>query len=154
MEKMYISYRQFLVYDDSESVAGCYWTDGHLAQGFARREAIVSFGTLIEFGCAEIEWFLEPFNKTRQFHRAISVPFVVRDGKLHVRGPEEHLIDRSILLPRGSYVVTAAQQYLDDENEYIALFIEHTSALRSDSRILIRDSSIVATELIETSDLP
>ena len=51
--RLYFSYSQFMVYD-REHIPGCIWTDGHVAQGFARKESVVCFGTLLEYGHADV----------------------------------------------------------------------------------------------------
>jgi hypothetical protein len=43
-----------LVALDHEIPVGCAWTAEHTAQGFARRQSTVNFGTLLEFGYADV----------------------------------------------------------------------------------------------------
>jgi hypothetical protein len=52
--RLYFSYSQFMVFDESVRLPGCEWTDEHSAQGFARWESTVNFSTLLEFGEADV----------------------------------------------------------------------------------------------------
>src|SRR5687767_8053104 len=89
MPKLYFSYSQFMIYDLSEQLPGCDWTEHHSAQGFARRASTVCFATLLEFGHAEIHVTVGSYEARREYKRVISVPFLSVSGKVSVEGPEE-----------------------------------------------------------------
>src|SRR6185295_10740927 len=89
LPRLYFSYNQFMVYDQSVQLPGCDWTDDHFAQGFARRESVVNFNALLEFGYADVEISFEPYQPKQEDERVIAVPFHVMSGKVVVEGPEE-----------------------------------------------------------------
>ena len=106
---MQFSYGQFMVFDDAVRLPGCAWTRAHTAQGFARRESSVCFGTLLEFGIAEFECVLEgPALKLERFERVIAVPFLVTSGVVRAEGPEETTAQTPFSIPCGKYRLTAA----------------------------------------------
>ena len=87
---LYFSYNQFLVFDRSVATRpGLDWTEVHSKQGFARREKTVSFGTLLEFGHAEVAVHLGPYKPTNNHERVIEVPLEVPSGEVVIGGPEE-----------------------------------------------------------------
>ncbi len=82
--KLPFSYGQFMVYDDSVTLPGCVWQDHHVRQGFARRESVVCFGTILDFGKANVHVWLLPFTKRNEHQRVIAVPFFSPQGKVFV----------------------------------------------------------------------
>lgn len=53
--RVYFSHGIVFLFDSAERSPGSDWTEAHGTQGFARRPAAVTIGTLIEGGCVEIE---------------------------------------------------------------------------------------------------
>src|SRR5213596_1432845 len=102
---LYFSYSQFFVYDESIQMPACDWTKAHSDQGFARREATVAFGTLLEFGRAKVVVVIGPYQPCEEFERVIAVPFAVVSEKVIVDGPEETETgrQRNLTLPAGNY---------------------------------------------------
>lgn len=135
------SFNQFLVYDSSVSMPGCLWTDTHIRQGFARRESVVCFGTILEFGKASLSVYLEPYPKEMNHDRAISTPFKSPTGKILIEGPEESNTNRYIELEPGFYNLTAAQKVVDYCEE-IELFFEKVIEPNSHSMIIIADDEL------------
>ena len=82
--RLYFSYSQFFVYDSAVKGPGCLWTDAQVREGFARRESAISFGTLLEFGFADVAFRRGPFQPSEAYERVIAVPFVVFTGKVMV----------------------------------------------------------------------
>jgi len=122
--RLYFSYSQFMVYDQSVRLPGCDWTDVHTAQGFARRESAVNFSTLLEFGYADVTVTRSTYEPRTKYWRAIAVPFLVTSGTVIVAGPDEILPERNISLPLGNYRLVAAQGVTSDDEETIDLFLE------------------------------
>src|SRR5437879_3970134 len=87
--RLYFSYNQFMVYDESVRLPGCAWTDGHYAQGFARRESVANFGTPLEFGHADVTVSRGAYEAKDEYVRVIAVPFLITSGRVIVDGPEE-----------------------------------------------------------------
>lgn len=108
--KIYFSYSQFMVFDESELLPGCEWTELHSNQGFARRLSTVCFGTLLEFGHACVTVLHEQYNPHNIYDRVISVPFLSVSGIVCVEGPEELNSERVFQIPAGNYRLTAAQK--------------------------------------------
>jgi hypothetical protein len=69
-----------MVYDQSVRLPGCAWTDAHSAQGFARRESVVNFNTVLEFGCADVSISRGAYQPRGEHDRVIAVPFLVTSG--------------------------------------------------------------------------
>src|SRR5262245_5420755 len=120
--RLYFSYSQFFVYDKSVPSVGCDWTKAHSDQGFARRESTVAFGTLLEFGHADVLVRREAYEARREYQRVIAVPFCVRSGEVAVEGAEEITIERTVALPPGHYRLVAAQHVTGADNEAIHLY--------------------------------
>jgi hypothetical protein len=150
---LYFSYKQFIVYDERVRLPGCDWTDKHSAQGFARRESIVSFGTLLEFGYAETAIIRGGYQSQRKYERVIAVPFLVTSGKVIVCGPEELNDERKRFdLATGSYRLVAAQHVTGDEEEAIDLFFEPLAEPLEQSAILVADDGLnPPASLLETA---
>jgi hypothetical protein len=148
--RLYFSYSQFMVYDASESLPGCAWTEAHTNQGFARRPSAVCFRTLLEFGHADVSLQLTRFVHDARHRRVIAVPFTVVSGKVIVDGPEED-VDRHVTVEPGRHRLVAAQ-YLIGESERIELFLESRAAQHSE--IIIADEALVVPDrLLETADI-
>jgi len=139
---LYFSYSQFMVYDQSEQLPGCAWTEEHTAQGFARRESAVCFGTPLEFGNANVVATVGAYRPEAQYERVITVPFRSVSGRVTVEGPEEMDIDRAFDLPCGDYKLTAAQTILSDDDERIDLFFESVAPPLERSAIVIADEML------------
>lgn len=137
--RLYFSYSQFMVYDQSEQLPGCDWTEEHTSQGFARRETTVCFGTPLEFGNADVVVTVGAYRPEAQHERVITVPFRSLSGKVTVEGPEEMDVDRAFDLPCGDYKLTAAQMILSDDEERIDLFFELVAPPLERSAIVIAD---------------
>jgi hypothetical protein len=140
--KLYFSYSQFMVFDKTEQLPGCDWTEEHTSQGFARRESTVCFGTPLEFGYADVTIVIGPYKAREDYGRVISVPFLSSSGKATVEGPDEMDVDRVFDLPRGNYRLTAAQIIIGDDEELIDLFFEPLEAPLKQSTILIADEML------------
>ncbi|MEY2493788.1 MAG: hypothetical protein QOJ45_280 [Verrucomicrobiota bacterium] len=148
--KIYFSYSQFLVFDQSVPFPGCAWTEGHSAQGFARRKSVASFGTLLEFGFADVEISVGKYEPRPSYQRVIAVPFLVVAGEVLVQGPEETAAGRSFALSPGNYRLVSAQYARGDDKEVIGLFFEPLAEALERSAILVADEALAPpTELIE-----
>jgi hypothetical protein len=152
--RLYFSYSQFMVYDQSEQLPGCDWTEEHTAQGFARRESTVCFGTPLEFGNADVVVTVGAYRPEAQYERVIAVPFRSVSGKVTIEGPEEMDVDRPFDLPRGDYKLTAAQVTFSDDEERIDLFFDPVATPLKQSAIVIADEMLSPSEpLIETAGI-
>ena len=67
--RLYFSYSQFMVYDQSVQLPGCDWAEEHTAQGFARRESVVNFNTPLEFGYADVSVSHEAYQPQQEYQR-------------------------------------------------------------------------------------
>jgi hypothetical protein len=152
--KLYFSYSQFMVYDQSVRLPGCAWTAEHTAQGFARRESTVNFNTPLEFGYADVAVARSAYQGKEEYERVIAVPFLVTSGKVIVEGPEETKSERSFSLPAGNYRLLAAQRVTGDEEEVIDLFFEPLTKPLEQSTILVADGALnPPTPLLETAGI-
>lgn len=150
--KMYFSYGQFMVFDQSVLLPGCDWTDIHFAQGFARRESTSAIRALREYGQADVRASTMPYAAKDEYVRVIAVPFAVESGVVVVEGPEEMGTGRSIKLPQGDYRLVVAQAMDGEEDEVIDLFFERVPQPIPHSEILVRDDELdPPTPLIETA---
>ena len=141
-----------MVYDQTEQLPGCDWTEEHTAQGFARRESTVCFGTLLEFGHADVSVMVGSYQAQSDYERVISVPFRSVSGKVTVEGPEEFEVNRAFEMPCGDYKLTAAQAIVGEDEERIDLFFEPVFAPINGSAILVADEMLKPQEaLIETA---
>jgi hypothetical protein len=151
---MYFSYGQFMIYDKDVALPGCAWTDQHSDQGFARRESVVSFGTLLDFGYADVVAHLGAYQPAEEYERVIAVPFRVTSGEVIVEGPEETAPERTFALPPGHYRVVAAQYALSDDEETIDLSFEPVEAPLGRSTVLVADDNLnPPTPLVETAEV-
>jgi hypothetical protein len=150
--RLYFSYSQFMVYDQRVQLPGCAWTDEHSAQGFARRDSVVNFGTPLEFGYADVFVSRNAYQPREEYKRIIAVPFLVTSGKIIVEGPEEKKPDRNVALPPGNYRLVAAQQVTADDGEVIDLFFELLTKPLERSSILLADDALnPGASLLETA---
>lgn len=151
--RLYFSYSQFMVYDQSVRLPGLAWTDEHSAQGFARRESVINFNTPLEFGYADVGVSQNAYQpREEEYGRVIAVPFLVTSGKVIVEGPEETKPERNIALPPGNYRLVAAQRVTGDEEEVIDLFFEPLTKPLERSAVLVADEAMnPPTPLLETA---
>ena len=150
--RLYFSYSQFMVYDESVRLPGCAWTDTHSAQGFARRESTVNFNTPLEFGYADVTVCNGSYQPHEQYVRVVAVPFLVSSGRVIVDGPEELKVQRRFDLAMGNYRLVAAQRITGDEEEAVDLFFEPLEKPLDRSAVLIADSALnPPTNLLETA---
>jgi competence protein J (ComJ) len=155
--KLCFSCGQFFVYDKSVGMPACDWTDTHSDQGFARRKGTAAFGTLLEFGEADVTVHREPYQQQEGYERVIAVPLLVSSGTVNVDGPEENEYDveRGFDLPPGNYRLVAAQRVTGDDEETIDLFFELLPRALERSSILVADEDLNPPKiLIETADVP
>jgi hypothetical protein len=151
---LYFSYNQFLIYDSDVKLPGCEWTAAHSAQGFARRESVVCFSTLLEFGNANVVVSCSVFESRQEYERAIAVPFRITSGKVIVEGPDESDVDRSVAVPSGDYRLVAAQYVTGDDEEAIDLFFELLPESLKKSSVLVLDEALNPPQvLIETASI-
>lgn len=152
--RLYFSYNQFLVYDQSVKLPGCAWTEGHSAQGFARRESTVCFNTILEFGYADVAVSLGPYRPNDRYERVVAVPFLVASGRVVVDGPEEPDLGRAFELPSGNYRLVSAQRVTGNEEEAFDLFFEALLEPLTQSAILVADAMLdPPTPLIELAEI-
>jgi len=149
---MYFSYSQFLVFDSSVQAPECAPTRAHADQGFARRTKSVLFGTLLDFGYADLTVYAGPYVEKPEYERVIEVPLHVPSGEVRIKGPEEIKSERSIKLDKGYYRLVAAQ-VVKEEEEIIDLFFEKVTGPLLRSRIWVADDRLKPpTPLLETVD--
>jgi hypothetical protein len=85
--KLRFAYNQIMVYDPTVS-PGCNWSDEHYAQGFVRREGVVCFRTLLQYGKAQVE-IVRGRYVASDFARVIRCPLQLVSDSVWVVGPEE-----------------------------------------------------------------
>jgi len=150
--RLYFSYSQFMVYDKEVELPGCAWTEEHSAQGFARRESVVNFNTLFEFGYADVAVSVGAYEPQPGYERVVAVPFIVTSGKVIVDGPDETDVERSFTLSSGNYRLVAAQYVKSDEEECIDLIFEPLTEALEHSAVLVADDMLnPSTPLLETA---
>lgn len=140
--RMYFSYNQFMVSDETIQFTGSAWTDAHYKQGFARRTSTVSFCTLLEFGHALIEVYLSPYIEKKSYERVIAVPFFSPSGRVVIEGPEDYPATHQLTLEPGHYRLIAAQQIISEDEEQISLFFQPLQELHESSEILVADDEL------------
>jgi hypothetical protein len=155
---LYFSYSSFAVYDQAVPLSGLDWKEAHVGQGFARRDSVVNFGALLEFGHAFVLVRNAAYEPRSYYERVIAVPFLVTSGRVQIDGPEEYPIDRGVDLTPGNYRLIAAQYVIHDVDlegeEGIDLFFEPLAARLERSEILIADDELNPTyPLLETASI-
>jgi hypothetical protein len=152
--RLYFSYSQFMVFDQSVRLPGCAWTAAHTAQGFARRGSTVNFNTPLEFGYADVAVAHGAYQGKEEYERVIAVPFLITSGQVIVEGPEEARPERNVSLPAGNYRLVAAQRITGDEREAIDLFFEPLTKPLERSAVLVADGALnPPTLLLETAEI-
>jgi hypothetical protein len=152
--RLYFSYGQFFVHDSTVTAPGCVWTDSHSAQGFARRESVICFGTLLEFGYADLSYSLSSYEPKETYERVIAVPVTFVTGRVVIDGPEEIGVERGFEVRPGNYQVVAAQRVVGVDREVIDLFVEAVCSTVGKSRIIVSDGQLdPPSELVETADV-
>lgn len=148
------SYHLFLIYDSDVDLPGNEWTETNSNQGFARRDSSVNFGTLFQFGYAQVQVFKDDYLFNKDDERVIKVPFYSPSGKVFIEGPEENE-KHSVIIEPGHYLLTAAQQARDDdESLFIRVFFCKVEIPAMRSEILIKDEQLNPPhELSETSGI-
>ena len=151
--RMYFSYNQFLVFDRSIRLPANEWTDPHFNQGFARRDRNVAFGSLLEFGQADLDVHLGPYRGRDDHERVIEVPFEVSSGDVIVAGPEEFDDTRIVKLAKAHYRLVVAQTVTAEDREMIDLYFEKLEKPITTSRIIVADEALhPPSPLLETAD--
>ncbi len=153
LDRMYFSYSQFFVFDRSVKFPAVAWTQAHIEQGFARREANAAFSTLLEYGHAEVTVRVGPFASSDGYQRVVEVPLAVPSGVVVVAGPEEFEDDRIVQLTPGPYRLTVAQSVIDADTAVIDVWFELLPSAQLVSRVLVADGELRPPDvLIETAD--
>lgn len=152
--KLYFSYGQFMVYYQNVSLPGCAWTDGHSAQGFARRESVVNFSTPLESGYAEVAVHRGAYVTDHRHERVMAVPSKAISGMVRVEGPDETDVERSLALPPGNYRLVAVQRVMGDGEESIELFFDPLTKALEQRAVLVADKAMNPPRaLLETSGI-
>jgi hypothetical protein len=148
------SYHIFLIYDSDVDLPGNEWTETNSNQGFARRASSVNFGTLFQFGYAQVQVFKNDYLPNKDDERVIKVPFYSPSGKVIIEGPEENA-KNSVIIEPGHYLLTAAQQAeYDEESLLIRLFFSKVETPATKTEIIIKDEQLnPPRELLETSEI-
>lgn len=153
LARLYFSYSQFMVYDESVQLPGCAWTEKHSAQGFARRPSTLNFGTPLEFGYASVTVSFGAYDGRGDYQRVVAVPFLVTSGRVVVEGPEGTEPGRSFALPPAYYRLVAAQRVTGEEEEAVDLFFERLTKPLERSAVLLADDALhPPTPLLEDAE--
>jgi len=148
------SYSQFIVWDSLMCTPGLAWTDAHSRQGFARREDVVGFGTLLEFGTARMRILAEPFVPSTSYQRVLGVPFRTNSGRVRIEAPDELDSGRLVAVQPAQYLLVCAQRANDEFNEDIVLYFERQERPIDVSTIIVRDESLAPPHpLLETAEI-
>lgn len=154
---MYVSYRQFMIWDASVPVPGLDWTQKHMEQGFARQDSVANVNVLLEFGdvslfVSKVEAFVN-----NGYKRVIAIPFRVVTGNVFVEGPEEWGTDRSFSIETGNYCLYVAQKVETDDSENPRLVIECVfcpPCPQDISQIVVADDELLPQyPLLETANI-
>jgi len=111
-------------------------------QGFARRASAVNFGTLLEFGEADLAVHVGPYDEKSEHKRVIEVPLEVVSGRVEISGPEEQPNQSVVELPVGSYRLVAAQTVKDENREAVELYFQRLAQALTSSRIIVADEGL------------
>jgi hypothetical protein len=144
-----------MVFDRTVALPGCAWTKEHADQGFARRDRCVCFGTLLEFGEADVTVYLGPYEPRQMYMRVIAVPIDLPSGEVAIEGPEDEVGSQHFVrLNSGHYQLTAAQVVIDEDRERIDLYFEKLAEPGPRSRIIVADDALTPPEvLVETAEV-
>ncbi|NRA56692.1 MAG: hypothetical protein HRU13_01045 [Phycisphaerales bacterium] len=145
LRNLYFSYSQCFVFDESEEQHGCEWTDEHVNQGFVRRERVLAFGTILQFGTARLTVSFDPIADLGGAGRSIRCPLYLPSGKLVVMGPEETMYETApvVLVEPGWYFVTCSQWVHDNEEVDMNInFVKDKGAGPQQSAVLIADRGL------------
>ena len=130
--KLRFAYSQIVIYDSVVSQPGCNWTNEHYAQGFVRREGVVCFGTLLEYGKAEVEVIYGDY-APRDLTRVIRCPLRLESGSVCVVGPEEwpEPEDHKLALSPGMWSITCGQSILGPALPSLVLWFSSSTITES-----------------------
>ena len=134
---MYVSYGQFMIFDEAVELPGCVWTPRHARQGFARRHSVVNVSTLLDHGHAALRVQEGPMAHLPGVTRAIAVPFKVQTGAVRIEGPEELEVRQVVRLHPGHYCLTVAQSISSDGELTVDLWFDPVATEMSVSKILV-----------------
>lgn len=152
-ESLYFSYGQLIAYDTTEQAPGSIWTDKHINQGFVRRPKCVGVCTLLKNGTARIAVFHGEPMPLEDYDRVLSVPINLPSGILHLEGPEEVTIHRSVSLSPGVFRIGFAQMLNSDANLRVDVFIKMIDEANPLSKLLKSDNALSeSVVLCETGD--
>jgi hypothetical protein len=152
--RFYYSYSQFMVFDRSVKLPGCAWTDAHFLQGFARRDQNVCFGTLSEFGHADLNVYLAPYETRDEYERVVEVPLKVLSTEIAISGPEEYPEKYVAQVTAGDYRLVSAQATVREDLETIDLYLERLAFPLAGSRIIVADGALrPPSPLLETAEV-
>jgi Competence protein J (ComJ) len=135
-----VSYSQIAIFDGRMNNPFNDWTDTHVQQGFSWRPESVSFKTLAEYGTFKVEVVAIPAFKARfDTIRAISVPFLVKEGSLI----EVASIGSSkvIKILSGTYELFF-ETGLDSEINWCRISFCRKATLPTDAKIIIQDEEL------------
>lgn len=133
------SYGQVMAFDSSEPLPGSHWTQHHYNQGFVRREFSVAVRTLTEYGSATVSAYLGEPMSLDSYARAISVPIEIPSGILHLEGPDEYPIKRSVTLNPGCYFLLICQACISDDELSMDIYITKSDDHPLNSKVLKAD---------------
>jgi hypothetical protein len=137
------SYEQFHIFDLAEGYTAFKWTEGHLAQGFARDASCIGVTTLTNDGLATVSvQILGCDQSLERFTRVIAVPFYVTSGQVCIQGPEEAPSARVLELTPGVYWLKIAQLLVSEDSEEIYLCFLRPALLPTTSEIIVKDSGL------------
>lgn len=147
-----ISYSQICVFWSSLQNPFNFWTQAHVAQGFAWRRGSVSFRTLVESGIHAVEFSvvdsLQPL--TANAIRAIEVPFEAPvDGCIEIASISDSI---GLSIPEGTYILRC--EFLDhggNECKQVRLtlatnVLPHFAVLRADAELTVGEELITDSE--------
>jgi hypothetical protein len=141
------------VFDATIQTPHLAWEDGHVRQGFARRNSQVSFVTLVEWGEAALRVFVGAFAPKPEHTRVIEVPFELLSQQVGIEQPEDAALQRVLQLEPGHYRLVAAQT-LDGGRLSIDLWFETLDTPLDRSRVRLADPDLDPPEtLLESAEI-
>lgn len=147
-----ISYSQVALFDSALDQPFNFWTDRHIAQGFAWRPGSVSFATIAEAGKHVVEVIAHPeaWPEVTEADRIIQVPFEVpAKGIVEVASISDA---KAIRLPHGRYALLF--EYLqrpDGQEPKITLRLSRSDDV--EFKIVRADAALSATsDLLITAE--